>query len=381
MASPGDLLDAATRRTGLTDFGDDAFRDGLEILLRSLDGANLNTRGEAFVYPLIAGYLEQRLHVEDWYRQHPDTDDIDIVRPLFGLGLPRTGSTALSCLLAQDPDIRYIRRWESSRPHPPASTVEGDDPRIPEDERILVGSRFHVPHNTHDPMECLDIMAMDFRSQIFQAFAEIPEYSEWLVAGADFTSTYRFEKRVLKLMQYGERPRPWRLKSPAHVLSLTALNEVFPDAVFVMTHRDPTDVLLSVVELYADMVGGFSDRLDRPYLARLNVEQWSMGMANTVAFRDGGADSRFYDVDFRAMQDDPIGEVRGLYDWLGADVGLGFEKQMLGWWEHNAATREPGVRADPADFELDLDAVRPRFADYVEHARQWVGRRRVASGD
>lgn len=372
MASSGELMRAAVRHTELTDFGDDAFREGLDILVRGLTAARLNARGEGFVYPLIIGYLEQRLHVEDWYRRHPETDDIEITAPLFGLGLPRTGSTALSCLLAQDPNVRYLRRWESARPCPPASTVQGVDPRIPVDEKILVGSRFHVPHNTHDPMECLDLMAMDFRSQIFQAFAEIPEYSEWLVSGADFTSTYRFEERVLKLMQFGEPKRPWRLKSPSHVLSLDALNTVFPDARFVMTHRDPTDVLLSVVELYADMVGGFSDRLDRPYLGRLNVEQWSTGMARTVAFREAGAGNRFYDIDFRAIQADPIGEVRGLYAWLGEDVGDVFEQQMASWWEHNAATREPSVRADPADFDLDLDAIRPLFADYVERAGEWT---------
>ena len=374
MASPDELLSAAAARTGLHDFGDEAFREGLEILLRALGGARLNARGEGFVFPRIAGYLEQRLHVEDWYRRHPEIDDIPIEAPLFGLGLPRTGSTALSCLLAQDEGVRYVRRWESAQPSPPSSTVQGVDPRIPSDEQVVVGSRFHVPHNTHDPMECLDIMAMDFKSQIFQAFAAIPEYSEWLVSRADFTSTYQFEKRVLKLMQFGEKPRRWSLKTPAHVLSLDALDSVFPDARFVMTHRDPTDVLLSVVDLYADMVGGFSDQLDRHYLGALNVEHWSVGMDRAVKFRDGGADHRFYDIDFRAMAADPIGEVRGLYAWLGEPVGLEFEQQMHSWWEHNAANREPSQHGDPAAFGLDLDAIRPRFAGYVEHAQRWTYR-------
>jgi len=363
-------MDAAARHTGFDDFGEDSFREGLQLLVRDLDSARLNERGEGFIYPRIVRYLEQRLHVEDWYRRHPEIDDIPIEAPLFGLGLPRTGSTALSCLLAQDPNVRYVRRWESAEPCPPSATVQGHDPRIQDDERVLVGSRFHVPHNTHDPMECLDIMAMDFKSQIYQAFAAIPNYSDWLADGVDYTSTYRFEKRVLKLMQFGERPRPWRLKSPSHVLALDALDSVFPDARFVMTHRDPTDVLLSVVELYADMVSGFSDHVDRHYLGTLNVAHWSLGMQRTVKFRDGGADHRFYDIDFRAMQADPIGAVRGLYDWLGESVDATFEQQMSSWWEHNAATREPSVRADPADFGLDLDAIRPLFADYVDHAQR-----------
>lgn len=372
MASPGDVMDAAMRHTGFDDFGEDGFRVGLELLVDDLESARLNARGEAFVYPRLVRYLEQRLHVEDWYRRHPEIDDIPVTAPLVGIGLPRTGSTALSCLLAQDPDVRYLRRWESSEPCPPAATVRGADPRIPEDERVLVGSRFHVPHDTNDPMECLDIMAMNFTSQIFQAFAAVPRYSAWLLDGADYVATYRFEKRVLKLVQFGERPRPWRLKSPAHVLSLDALDTVFPDARFVMTHRDPTDVLLSVVELYADMVGGFSDHVDRRYLGQLNVEHWSEGMSRAVRFRTGDAGDRFYDIHFRAMSDDPVGMVRGLYQWLGEPVGDEFALRMASWWEHNAATREPSVRADPTEFGLDLDAIRPLFADYVAHAARWT---------
>src|SRR4051794_15298158 len=111
---------AAVERTGLDDFGDDSFREGLEIYVRSLrDEARLNARGEAFVYNRIGLHLSQRLQIEDWSRHHPEIDDQPIVAPLFGLGLPRTGSTALSFLLAQDPGIRYLRAWESSQPCPP----------------------------------------------------------------------------------------------------------------------------------------------------------------------------------------------------------------------------------------------------------------------
>ena len=363
MASSDELLSAAVIRTGLDDFGDDAFREGLEILLRALDAARLNARGEGFVYGRIAGYLEQRLHVEDWYRRHPEIDDIPIEAPLFGLGLPRTGSTALSCLLAQDPNVRYVRRWESAQPCPPSSTVQGVDPRIPTEEKVVVGSRFHVPHNTHDPMECLDIMAMDFKSQIFQAFAAIPEYSDWLVS----ERRLHVDLPVREASAQADAVRRTAATLDAQVASRTccrwtALDAVFPDARFVMTHRDPTDVLLSVVDLYADMVGGFSDHLDRRYLGRLNVEHWSVGMDRAVKFRDGGADHRFYDVDFRAMAADPIGEVRGLYAWLGEPVSAEFERQMASWWEHNAANREPSCSADPAEFGLDLEAIRPLFA-------------------
>jgi hypothetical protein len=243
--------------------------------------------------------------------------------------------------------------------------VTGPDPRIPMDEHNTVGSRAHVPTGTHAPMECLELMTLDFKSHIFQAFAQIPSYSTWLVEKADLTSTYAYQRRVMKLLSWGEPPRPWRLKSPSHVLWLDALNEVFPDARFVMTHRDPTDVILSVADLYADIVGGFTDHVDRGYLGQLNVEHWSVGMQRALRFRDSQADKRFYDIDFRAMQADPIHQVRGLYAWLGEPVGDEFESRMRTWWAQAATEREPSSHADPVAFGIDLDKVRPLFAAYV----------------
>ncbi|UXA19915.1 sulfotransferase [Mycobacterium sp. SMC-4] len=375
MASPEQLLHAAADQTGLDDFGDDGFREGLEVLLGALDReARLNDRGAAFLYPRLIGYLRQRLHVEDWYRRHPEIDDEPLTAPLFGLGLPRTGSTALSFLLAQDPNVRYLHRWEAAQPCPPPSTVLGADPRVPAGLKVVAGSRHHVPTDPDGPAECLDLMALDFTSQIFQAFAHIPSYSQWLVDRADFSSTYRYERRVLKLLQWGGPARPWRLKSPAHVLSLTHLDHVFPDARFVMTHRDPTDVMVSVAEVYADIVGGFSDHVDRCYLGELNVHQWSVGMERAVAFRAEGADDRFFDIDFRAMAADPVGEVRALYTWLGEAVTDEFESGMRDWWARNAQNREPRPVVEASDFGLDPERIRPRFADYTACATCWTSR-------
>jgi Sulfotransferase family len=183
-----------------------------------------------------------------------------------------------------------------------------------------------------------------------------------------------YQRRVMKLLQWGEPERPWRLKCPSHVLWLDALNAVFPDARFVMTHRDPTDVILSVADLYADIIGSFSTEIDRTYIGQLNVEHWSLGMERTLHFRASGAEDRFYDIDFRAMQADPIGEVTGLYSWLGVPVGPEFRARMQSWWTHAAAEREPSTHADPVQFGIDFDELRPRFARYVDSASRWTAR-------
>ena len=95
-------------------------------------------------------------------------------------------------------------------------------------------------------------------------------------------------------------------------------------------------------------------------------------MDRALQFREAGADDRFYDIDFRAMQGDPIGEVTGLYRWLDQPVSDEFADRMGSWWSEAAAEREPASHADPIAFGIDFDTVRPRFGRYVEQANLWT---------
>jgi len=379
MRPHDELLAAAQAETGLDDFGDDSFREGLERLVRSLRAeARLNDLGEVVLPHLITNLLAQRLRIEDWYRRHPEIDDEPVDAPLIGLGLPRTGSTAVSFLLAEDPHARSLRQWEAAAPCPPPSTVAGPDPRIAEAEaaaaaRAELAPRMAalVPSSPTGPEECQDLMALDFRAHYFQAFAHVPSYSAWL-RDADLTSTYAYERRVLKLLQWGAPARPWRLKCPSHLLWLDALDRVFPDARFVMTHRDPVEVIVSVVDVYVEVGQQFSRDLDLAYLGELNVDHWTTAMERLLAFRDAGADDRVYDMGFEAVQADPVAEVGKLYAWLGEPVTPEFEAGMRRWWADHAARREPNVHPDPAAFGLDLDEVGRRFAGYTARMAEWT---------
>lgn len=370
MGGINPLLDAARAATGLDDFGDDSFREGLEVLERSLrEEARLTPLGQHFLTDRIVGHLKQRLQIEDWYRRHPEIDEVQIKAPLVGISLPRTGSTVLSYLLAEDPRTRYLTTWESSQPCPPPSTVQGVDPRIEQAEQAnkqAAGSgKGHLPNSTvHSPMECQELMALDFKSFLFQAFAQVPSYSEWLMR-TDFTSTYLYERRALKLLQWGCPEKRWRLKCPNHLSNLFAFITAFPDARFVMTHRDPTEVVVSNSHLLADYVARFTEKLDLHYLGRIAVEQNAWSIRRVLEFRAAGHDARIFDIHFRTMQRDPIGQVRKLYDWLGETVTPEFEANMLRWWKENAENREPNVHPEPSTYGIDLDAVRPLFAEYT----------------
>ena len=293
MAEHDDLIDVARDQTGLDDFGDDSFREGLEVLVRSLQHeAKLSAVGQEVMRGRIVGLLAQRLEIEDWFRRCPDMGHEPIEAPLIGLGLPRTGSTALSFLLAEDPATRSLRLWESAAPAPPPSTVEGPDPRIEmaelavaQQQQFAPRSAALVPATATGPMECQELMALDFKSQMFLAYAYLPSYSKWFLYDADLTPTYQFERRALQLLQWGTPAVPWRLKCPTHLLFLDQLDRSFPDARFVMTHRDPADVIVSVADVYLEISTMFSEDIDLEYLGALNVEHWSVGMERALAFR------------------------------------------------------------------------------------------------
>jgi hypothetical protein len=221
------------------------------------------------------------------------------------------------------------------------------------------------------PMECQDLMALDFKTHIFQAYAQIPSYSKWLM-DADLTTTYLYERRVLKLLQWGFPAKPWRLKCPNHLFFLDHFDNAFPDARFVMTHRDPAEVIPSVAHLYADLIGKLTDHIDLHYIGELHMFQWSLAIERALAFRDNGHGDRFYDIDFRAMQRDPIGAVRGLYAWLGEPVSPAFEAGMARWWAENAENREANVHPHPATYGLDVEDIRSTFADYKARTPTWT---------
>jgi hypothetical protein len=255
----------------------------------------------------------------------------------------------------------------------------GLDPRI---EQAIASARVQdemaprlaalVPSTPTGPHECQDLMALSFRSHYFQAFAHVPSYSDWL-RDADLTDTYAYERRVLKLLQWGTSAKPWRLKCPSHLLWLDALDRVFPDARYLMTHRDPTDVIVSVADVYCEVARQFNVEVDPTYMARLNVDHWSTAMDRLLAFRRRpGVDERFYDTSFEAVQRDPIGQVCRLYAWLGEPVTSEFEDGMRRWWQDNSADRAHNVHPEAASFGLDLDEVRQQFEPYAARMREWI---------
>jgi hypothetical protein len=275
-------------------------------------------------------------------------------------------------MLAQDPAVRFIRNWEGTDPCPPPETAtQHDDPRIALAEArmkrrddMFPRMKQMVPSTATTPTECQTFMGFDFKSQLFQAMARIPRYVDWFNHEADLVPTYRYVKRVLKLLQWRCPPHRWRLKNPTHILFIDALNQVFPDARFWMTHRDVADVIPSVADLYFELSRPFTDQVDKAWLGEITADFCETGMKRVIAFREAGNENRFFDIDFAPFMRDPYPILEDLYAFLGETLTPETRARVEAWRLEAARDKHGRHVYDPADFGLDPDRLRERFAFY-----------------
>src|SRR5215469_11920941 len=181
------LITAAQRRARLDNFGDKAFREPLRLLLDSCaNEARLNTLGKLALAEDILQLLVNRLQIQRDRHTWPRIAKEEIVAPVFIIGMPRTGTTLLHSLLAQDHDAFSVpTTWEVMFPSPPPSF--GPKGRVQRAERRL--DCFHLlapefrkihPVSADLPQECIAIMSHTFMSDQFAAMYDIPAYGSWL---------------------------------------------------------------------------------------------------------------------------------------------------------------------------------------------------------
>lgn len=368
---PQSLLDAATKRTGLDDFGDDSFRDGLRVLTASLDAeARLTTIGRLAARQRLTGLLETRLRLVDHRRRHPEVAAQRIERPIFVLGLPRTGTTVLYGMLASNPAMRSPASWEVGRPWPPPTGDDDTDPRIARADkeleqfrRLAPGIDAIHPMDARLPQECIALQAPEFASYEYPCTFPVPSYWEWL-RGHDLHAAYEFERQFLQHLQSGYAGEHWILKTPAHLMWLDVLLDVFPDALLVHTHRNPTAVLASVSSLMHHFRSAMSDAVDKREIGREQLDAWTWALERTMAVRDRLPDDRVVDVHFADTVADPVGTVHRVYRHFGLDVTPAVEQGVRTYLADNPRDKHGGHSYSLEEFGLDPGQVDDAFAGY-----------------
>ena len=368
-----DVLAAARAKTGgLPDPDTDSWREGLEIILADLAREDqLTERGWESTKRRYVDHLAARIQVDDYIRKNPAVVEAPIKRPVFILGMPRTGTTLTSYLMAADPANRSLLRWEGVDPAPPAAPgALKSDPRclaaVAGDAAILAGAgKLAAAHFEpgDGPTECVHLVAQDFRSMMLAATTTTPTYNDWILF-CDMSTAYAHRKRALQVLQSTNGGR-WVLKMPSDSLFIRQLFNTFPDARVIWTHRDPYAATASVFNLR----GGGRGFTEKTNGAEFMRQRYPMHLALHAlrpleVSRERPDD--FYHLYYDDMLADPIGEIRKIYRWLGDEWTEAAEAGMRAWLAENPQGRYGVHSYSLAQWGLSREALAPYFSDYLK---------------
>jgi hypothetical protein len=324
---PDALMAAAASEAGLDDFGPRDFVSRLDVLCGSLrDEARLNSAGILAQSVFLTSLLRNRLLLEDLMARHPEILQEEIEKPIVICGLPRTGSTHLHNLIASDPALRSLPYWEALEP----VLAEGDrpavgeaDPRLERTEMALsfVNSAMPEFKRMHEMTvdhvhEEIQLFAIDFSSMLFETIAPIPTWRDHYLA-RDQRPSYAYLKKILQVLQWSRRGSRWVLKSPQHLEQFPALLDTFPDATFVVTHRDPVSVTASMLTMLAYSARLGHDFVDTAWIGDYWIERLAGMLRACVQFRDVLPADQTLDMHFDAFMNDDVAMVRRIYDLAG----------------------------------------------------------------
>lgn len=376
---PEKLVALAQRKSGLKDFGDWSFQEPLAVLLKAYwNESNLSAFGRVAVRWDMMRFLSNLLRLRDEEKRNPGIVDEPITRPIFVLGLPRSGTTFLHNLLATDPDNLAPRCWQTVFPYP----IEGQRKDRPDPRPDLTARQYSQflmlapelpslhPLDANAAQECIEITGHVFRSLRFDTTHYIPSYQEWL-DNAGHLEAYRFHKRFLQHLQSQNRRGQWVLKSPDHIFALDALCKIYPDARFVFVHRDPMKVLPSVARLTEILRQPFTRKIDRLQIGRQISDRWELGARLLIEAGDWlrSSPDRVFHVRYKDLISNPFAILADLY----RHFDLKLSEQGSECLKREIAARPNGGYGRNSyrfeDYGLNSANERKRYSAYMTHFR------------
>ncbi len=378
-----DIIETAKRRCGLDDFGGGDFFEGLSRLLDSCQReARLNLIGRIVLRADLIRLLCSRLFIQRDRKVYPSVVRQEIREPLFIVGLPRSGTTVLHTLLAADPEHRVPLTWEVMTPSPPT----GDNEKRRIQRAISSCNCFnwlaptfrHVhPVGAELPQECVSLMSPTFMSDQFDAMYYVPSYRAWFFR-QDLRPAYEYHRRFLQHLQVRRNARRWVLKAPTHMFALPSLLAVYPDALFVQTHRAPLDAMASVSSLITILRRVFSDAVDPLTVCREAIDYWSKTLDRFLQERSRLTEHRICDVNYVEIRRDPLVVVRRIYAHFGWSLSQKVEQRMRRALASQPVERHRLHRYDLSQFGVREAESAARFASYCDRFGLAVGRKRTS---
>ena len=374
MFDAATIIAEAEAKVGIADV-DPGAADNLARLVAAVgETFPLSPAGEQRVRATFLMDATNRLESLKWLRDYPEIGDEPIEAPVFLMGLPRSGTTYFQYLFDRDRRFRLIRTWESTMPSPPP----GFDPASVEVRRAAWReTQKNRPHfegfealhlyDEDGSDECHAFLQQSWGAVGLNNLYRVPQYFDWLLDGADLAQTYRVHKRQLQCLQWRSERKPWALKYPNHLVALNEILQVYPGARFVMTHRDPVQVVASISKMTWNLRGMCSAQpVDRHEVGRDMLHFIQRHIDRIMAFDAGANGSRVVHVDYYALIADPVGEMRRIHAGIGIATPDETARAVGGWHAANPKNARGKNDYSLEQYGLDAAAVRDQFAPYIE---------------
>lgn len=372
--SEASLIRAARKTTGFHHLGADDYREPLLITLDAVEReANLTPIGRFGVRTVLIRSLAQRLRIEALRDLHPEIFATPVEAPVFIIGLQRTGTTILQRLLARHPGLRALRSFEAANPAPFIErgplAAGAEDPRVgvarmAENSIRYMAPDFFASHPVLAEGEEEDSLMFDpcFRTTTSEAVANIPSFTAWLET-SDPEILYHRYREVMQVLLW-QRPGRWLGKTPFHLEFLETLLETFPDGRIIHTHRDPVDTVASLCSMLGHARGFMSDAVDPKELGKQWLRKAGRMVDRSLEARAAADESRFIDVYYRDVVEDPWKQLRRVSEWIEAPIDDEIEAGMRRFLAENKQHKFGRHTYQLSDFGLSEEQVRERFATY-----------------
>lgn len=371
------ILGAAMAQTGLDDFGADDFRERLNVWCQAIDeDGNASAVTRANLFQMMIRYAATRLRIEDLVKRHPEILDIEIDRPIIVAGLPRSGTTHLLGLLSADTRFRSLPWWEAIAPVPAPDeepTAQDANPRWTKAEQgwrmmesilpyMAVMHEFSPDHISED----IELQAPDFSSYLIEWLALVPRWRDYFL-GHDQSGTYAYLKKGLQVLTFLKGPNRWVIKCPQHMEQLPALYKTFPDATFVITHRDPVGSIRSQLTMYTYAARMLRKSIDIQEPLGYWPDRYERLLRALVRDRDVLPPERTIDVYFHEWIRNPDPILKDIYrlaDIPLTDAALAELHAYLE--EHGEQKKGKIVHNLERDFHVTGEALRKPFGFYFD---------------
>ncbi len=308
---------------------------------------------------------------------------IAVQRPVFILGVPRSGTTALHEALAEDPQFTTQRTWECLLA--PSVThrhlwrglarldraAGGPGRRLAGwlNRRWLAPLTDAHPVHAHAPEE--DYLSLLPQLSAFILVVAFPDSDRlWRLGRGDIALADDERERLMRQyrrviqrhLYFHGADRTYLAKNASHAALAGSLVEAFPDARFIACLRDPAEVVSSQLSSLGPGLRALHGHIHQDELTRRMLAQLQFGYRNLLSVLPARAPARSVFLPLGAQRQGLAPAIRQVYAHLALPLEGHFAERLAAL-DARARAHRSSHRHALADYGLDSAQVADAFAD------------------